>query len=447
MQQPWHYLAGGIESFSRRWRNKEFSAEEVARSCLDTISARDSKDRAFVYIARELAMAQAREADRLLASGEDLGPLMGVPVAIKDLYSVTGMPTTAGSRLDISDLVQPEGHFVRMLRAAGCVLLGKTRTTEFALGGINLVEPTPWNPCDPQVHRTPGGSSSGSAVALAAGVCAFSVGSDTGGSVRQPAANSGLVGYKSSHGAWPVDGLFALSATLDSVGWFATSVKDAAIIYNTLRRESPIPSASISQMRLARPGVGHLEKLEPSIARRIESAIVALIKAGATVVDVEMPEFSELDDFAPIVPYELVATLGRGRIEGSRELLDPVARARLDAPPMTAAEYAMLLEKRRSLCRRVAHRMTAFDAWIMPTTLDIATPVNELGTLEAARAWNGRAFRITRSANLFDQCAISIPLPCLAEELPAGIQIVCPHGHDRRLFAMGAAVEGALGTA
>src|SRR5262249_37326030 len=156
----------------------------------------------------------ARGVDRLLASGTDLGPLMGVPVTVKDLFTVEGMGRPKlGSALDVDDLVEPEGAFIRRLKRAGCIILGTTRMTEFAFGLVNLPEPPPWNPCDLQVHRMPGGSSSGAAAALAAGMCALSVGSDTGGSVRHPAAMCGLVGLKTTVGMWPTDGVFPMSTT------------------------------------------------------------------------------------------------------------------------------------------------------------------------------------------------------------------------------------------
>src|SRR6185437_6623249 len=170
-----------LEEFGRRLRSGRMTCESATRAYVERIG--------------------------LLASGTDLGPLMGVPVAIKDLFTVDGMPRPrCGSDVDISDLVPPEGEFVRRLKRAGCVILGKTRMTEFAFGLVNVAHPTPWNPVDSQVHRMPGGSSGGSAAALAAGMCAFSIGSDTGGSVRHPAAMCALFGYKATSGMWPTDG-------------------------------------------------------------------------------------------------------------------------------------------------------------------------------------------------------------------------------------------------
>jgi aspartyl-tRNA(Asn)/glutamyl-tRNA(Gln) amidotransferase subunit A len=227
---------GGINTFGRRLRAGEITAEAATAACLGRIEALDGRLGAWQHVAPEEALAAARAIDRLLAAGTDLGPLMGVPVAVKDIFAVEGMPTTAGSRVDVSDLIGPEGSFVRSLRRAGCVILGKTKTVEFALGatGISQTRGTPWNPWDPQVHRIPGGSSSGSAVATAAGMCGFGIGSDTGGSVRLPATFCGIFGLKTTLGLWPVDGVFPLAPDLDTIGPLTRTAEDAAIVWATL---------------------------------------------------------------------------------------------------------------------------------------------------------------------------------------------------------------------
>ena len=182
------FVPGGIAAFAERLRRGEITAEAAASAYVERIELLEPRLQAYEYIAADQALETARSLDRLLAAGTDLGPLMGVPVAIKDLYAVKGMPTTAGSNVDVSEFIGDEGSFVKRLKRAGCVILGKTKTVEFALGAGNHHRGTPWNPWDGKTHRAPGGSSSGSAVAVAAGLCAFAIGSDTGGSVRIPAA-------------------------------------------------------------------------------------------------------------------------------------------------------------------------------------------------------------------------------------------------------------------
>ena len=173
---------GGIAVFAEKLRSGHITISGVTRAYLDRIEALDGKLGAFQYVAKDEAIAAAEAMDKLLAAGTDLGPLMGVPIGIKDIYAVEGMPITNGSLFDATNITGPEGRFVTGLKQAGCIILGKTKTVEFALGatGVNEARGTPWNPWDLSSHRTPGGSSSGSGVATAAGLCAFAMGSDTG---------------------------------------------------------------------------------------------------------------------------------------------------------------------------------------------------------------------------------------------------------------------------
>ena len=211
--------SGGIAEYGKRLRAGDIMAEASTVAYLDRIEALDPKLGAYEYVAGEQALKAARALDSLLAAGTDLGPLMGVPVAIKDLFAVEGMTTHAGSNLDLSDVIGVEGSFVKRLKRAGCVILGKTKTVEFALGTTGISKPrgTPWNPWDAKVHRVPGGSSSGSGVAAAASLCGFAISTDTGGSVRLPASFCGVFGLKTTVGLWPTDGVFPLPPDLDRI--------------------------------------------------------------------------------------------------------------------------------------------------------------------------------------------------------------------------------------
>ena len=210
---------------------------------------------------------------------------MGVPVAIKDIFAVDGMPTTAGSKLDVADLIGPEGPFVQALRRAGCVILGKVKTVEFALGALGISTPqgTPWNPWDAATQRIPGGSSSGPAVAVAAGLCGFAIGSDTGGSVRLPACFCGTFGHKTSVGLWPTAGVFPLSGALDTIGPLTASAADAALVFAALTGQ-PVPQpAPAGGLRLGRPTSYFFEHLDDTVAACTERALAALREAGATI--------------------------------------------------------------------------------------------------------------------------------------------------------------------
>ena len=439
---------GGIalEEFGLRLRRGETTSESATRAYLERGALLEPRVGAFVHVASDQALEQARAVDRLLASGTDLGPLMGVPIAIKDLLTVEGMPRpTCGSNVNISDLIEPEGEFVRRLKRGGCVILGKTRMTEFAFGLVNVIHPTPWNPTDPRVHRMPGGSSSGSAAALAAGMCAFSIGSDTGGSVRQPAALCGLFGYKSSFGMWPTDGTFPLSTTLDSLGTFTDSAKDAALAFAALTAH-PVPRPMrLKGLRLGRPANHYFDDLSPEVATATEGALRALRDAGVEIVPIEVPEAAEIDTvFGPLLSVELLATLGSDRFVASKEILDPVVWNR--AEPMLgfrAIDYVRARRRQVELCEIAREKMRGLDGWVTPTTPDPPVPLADYRTPEKAAGWIRRGTHNTRPANMFGQCGVSLPIP--GPGLPVGLQIVCAPGEDARLLSISQSLEMLLG--
>ncbi|MBA3589511.1 amidase [Methylibium sp.] len=439
--------APGLEALGRALRERRVSAVEVVRDCLARIAALEPRLQAFMHLDAERAMAHARAIDLLRASGVDLGPLMGVPVAVKDLYTVDGMPTTAGSRIDIQDLVPPQGSFVRALLRAGCVLLGKTRTTEFALGGFNFDQPPPWNPCDLQQPRMTGGSSHGSAVAMAAGLAGFTVGGDTGGSVRWPAALCGVVGYKASSTHWGGDGVFPLSPELDSVGFFTRSVHDAALVDAALADRPLRQPPAIDALTLAVPAQHFMENLDGPVAQCFDAALERLRRAGARIVDIEVPEASEIDEvFRSLVPADLLAFLGRARMEAQLDRLDPVAAERLQvAFGVRADDYVKMLARRRALERIVTERSRGIDAWVTPTVPMLPHPTANYPTVADVAAWNRLATQNTRPGNLFGQCGISLPIHHLGSALPVGLQLCASAGQDEALLDLARTVENVLG--
>ncbi|MBI4194149.1 MAG: amidase [Betaproteobacteria bacterium] len=433
-----------LAEYGQRLRRGETSAERVTATLLQRIEALDPKLGAYAYVAREPALAAARAIDALLRSGTDLGPLMGVPVAVKDLYFVEGMPLAAGSKLDVSDIVRTEGAFIRALRRGGAIILGKTWTSEFALGGINFIQRVPWNPCDAAIQRTPGGSSGGSAVATAAGLCAFALGTDTGGSVRMPAALCGVFGHKFSSGAFSLDGIFPLSPTLDSPGVFTITARDALTVRNALTRSRSGAIPAISGLRLGKPAPLFFDDLDIEVAQAVDAALERLQRAGATITPVDVPEVAEFETvFGRIVPLELLDILGRERVRENLEILDPVTRARFSATfDLSRAEYEEARQRQRVLRDTVQRRMAGFDAWLTPATPLVPGPLAAYSTLESALAWNRRALRNTRPGNVFDQCGVSLPLR--SAMLPVGLQILCPPNHDGKLLAVACALEAAL---
>jgi aspartyl-tRNA(Asn)/glutamyl-tRNA(Gln) amidotransferase subunit A len=306
---------------------------------------------AFTHLDGERALRHAQAIDQLRASGIDLGPLMGMPIAVKDLFTIDGMPTTAGSRLDIQDLVPAQGSFVAALNRAGCVVLGKTRTSEFAMGGYNPSHPLPWNPCDADVRRMTGGSSHGSAVAMAAGVAAFTVGSDTGGSVRWPAALCGVTGYKSTGTHWPCDGVFPMSPHMDSLGIFTRMASDAAWVEAALAGRSPLSPPSLAGLTFGLPKQHFQDQCDAEVLRCFDEALARLKHAGVRVVEIDVPEVVEIDEvFRCLVPADILAYLGRDRVTAQRDRMDPVGAQRLDAGfQVLADDYARMAARRRAL--------------------------------------------------------------------------------------------------
>lgn len=443
----WAPLRGqGLDDLASAMRSGELTAVGLLEATFARIAGLEPQLQAFTYLDQERALEQARGIDLLRQSGVDLGPLMGVPVAVKDLFTVDGMPTDAGSRIDITDLVPLQGGFVNALHRAGCVLVGKTRTTEFALGGCNLNRPPPWNPCDMQEARMTGGSSHGSAVAMAAGLAGFTVGSDTGGSVRWPAALCGVVGYKASTSHWPRDGIFPLSPLMDSVGIFTASVRDAAWVEAALAGRPVRAAGAIAGLRLALPGAHFIERLDPAVAACFEVALERLRDAGASLLNMDLPEAAEIDDvFRCLVPVDLLAFLGRKRVTQQWEQLDPVAADRLHAAlSVPADDYVRMATRQRALEHLIGERARGLDAWIMPTVPVLPEPVSRYTTAKEVAHWNGLATRNTRPCNLFNQCGISLPIQHLGAKLPVGLQLCAPNGQDVALLTTAMAVENAL---
>ncbi|MCS4504458.1 amidase [Arhodomonas aquaeolei] len=439
---------GGIEAFGRRLRNGETTARAVAEAYLERIQALDPILNAFVSIAPDEALEAADALDRLLRSGTDLGPLMGVPVAVKDLFAVDGHPPArAGSCIDVSDCIGAEGSFVRQLRRAGCIILGKTRTIEFAAGAHNLTHPAPWNPIDGGRQLTPGGSSNGSAVAVGAGLCAVAVGTDTGGSVRLPAAFCGVFGLKPSRDVWARDGIFPLCPSMDCVGLLTARARDAAIAFAALGGRRADGRPDLAGVRLGVPGPDCLAGPNPSVTRRYEEALRELESRGARLREIHWPssvDRREVDEiFAQLVPTDLLATLGRRRVAENRQLIDPVAISRLDgAEYLSAADYARMQRRLQTLAGAASARLAGVDAFVTPTSPIQPVPVEEVGDLAAANAFIARSLEHTRPGNVYAHCAATVPL---RGRDGIGLQISRPAGEDAELLSTATAIEAALG--
>ena len=447
---------GGIAGFARRLRTGETTAEAATRAYLERIEVLEPHLDAYECVMAEQALETARAVDRMWAAGTDMGPLMGVPVSVKDLFAIEGTPTTAGSNLDLADLIGAEGSFIGALRRAGCVILGKTRMPELAMGsvggrgGVSFLRGQPRNPWDAKTHRAPGASSSGSGIAVAAGLSAFSIGTDTGGSVRGPAAMCGIFGLKTSPGLWPADGMLPQAPALDTIGPMTASAADAALVFATLQG-IPLPKAqSPGGLRLGKPTNHYYEELDEPVAACMAAALKALENAGVTIVPIEVPEAAEPKwDFGAYVPANLLAVVGRERFLAERDRMDPLMTPRIADGLEVMADHYIRLEWRRQELKRIAEeRMQGLDGWVVPTAGMVAPPVDDIAGKDAATLIAEMAARKTHrrmSGNYFGLCATSTPIQRFGSDLPVGLQILCPAGQDDRALSIALTLEEEFG--
>ena len=438
----------GISDFAQRLRSGDTTAVSATAYCLSRIRQYNDSLGAFVYVNEKGARATAQAIDALLKNGTDLGPLMGVPVGIKDLFAVTGMPVTNGSLHPTAHLSGTEGTIVKRLKRAGAIVLGKTATVEFALGatGINEACGTPWNPHDATEPRIPGGSSSGSAVATAAGMCAFALGTDTGGSVRIPACMNALTGHKTTHGRWPVDGVFPLSPTLDSIGPICRSVEDAQLIHQAIMREAIPTTTSLTTLTFGKPTGYFFDELDEDVRHTFDQAVSLLSDAGVQFVDIALPEAVEREMLFPaIVPAELLSTLTVEGFHSAKASMDSVTRARAEAGlGLAAVDYLIARKRQAALVPLIQQRLTAVDAWVAPTCP--FTPMTLASLQDPAMAARSlQASRNTQPGNLFGECSVSLPIGHLGARLPTGLQLSCAPGHDARLLSVANAVQHCIG--
>ena len=428
------------------------SVLSVVEAYLERIRQLNPKIDAVSVLDDSRAVAAAKGIDCLLQAGQDPGPLAGLPILVKDLYQVNGLTITAGSRLDVREIVPcDEGPIIASLRQAGCIILGKTRTTEFAMGGFNLTHPLPWNPCDLKTKRMTGGSSHGSAAGMAAGLCAFSLGSDTGGSVRQPAAFAGTVGFKASPEYWPTAGVFPMSPGLDSLGVFTKTAGDAHWVVSNLPfvRNPSISGIDISaeSLKFGLPSHHIFDHCDAESKQTFEQALVRLRAAGVRVEAIEIPEVAEMDAvFGGMVPTDVLAFVGRERFLAAEKILDPVVWARTQAAfDLKATDYIAIQRKFKDICQQVNKRLAGLDGWICPTIPRVAPPVEGYDSLEKIAEWNRINTANTRPGNLFGQCGISLPMRGVSTGLPLGFQIMAAPMTDDRLIRIAITVERLLG--
>ncbi|MFT4725967.1 MAG: aspartyl-tRNA(Asn)/glutamyl-tRNA(Gln) amidotransferase subunit A [Granulosicoccus sp.] len=431
----------GIAHWGRRVRVGELTFLKTIEICLSNIE-QNSELNAFECLNTAAALEEGVLMDQQLANGIDLGPLMGAPVGIKDIMYVDGMPTKFGSNADLSDLLQSEGSVVAKLKSAGAIILGKTKTVEFALGatGINQSRGTPWNPVDRSTHRMPGGSSSGSAVATSAGLVAFAIGTDTGGSIRNPACMTGIVGQKTSVGLWPLDGVFSLSSTLDSVGPLCRTVSDTALVHQAMTDEPVTVRDGLQGLRLGIVEDLFFDDLDEKVAKDFERVCLLLESHGAIRVPLRFPELHERTVlFSSIVPPELISYLGAERYLAIRGSVDTVTESRASVGLDVCAHQYLTAQKRRQLLISKAYAtFSDVDVWLSPTSPTVPLAIAEFSDPEI-HAKGLLASRNAQPGNLLDMCALSLPMH--QNGLPTGLQISMPLKQDADLLGVSSVIE------
>ncbi len=428
---------------------------DVTAAFLDKISASNGKLNALVDVFDKEAIAAAEASDTARRAGYALGPFHGMPIALKDLIDIEGKVSTGGSAAWRQRTAKDSATLVRHLQAQGFIILGKTHTVEFAMGGwgTNRHLGTPWNPWDTKVARTPGGSSSGSGVAVAAGLVPWAVGTDTGGSVRLPASWCGLTGLKTTFGRVSCHGIIPLSQSLDTPGPMARSVEDAALLYGAMQGYDPLdphsrhfPPVHIgAQMERGVRGlrIGLMPAEERGIASAevlaaYDASVALLKKLSAEIVPLAMPlGYDALGriagDFMAIEGYSNIAEM----IDDDKLTLDADVRPRLAAGRgRTAREYLALQARQADLAKQAAALFADVDALVTPTTTTAALMLAEADQTKGPG-------NFTRFVNVLGLCALAIPNGASAEGLPLSLQIICKNGDEAMALRIGRALQKA----
>jgi Asp-tRNA(Asn)/Glu-tRNA(Gln) amidotransferase A subunit family amidase len=418
-----------LTELGRRLRAGEADPVEVVERALAAIEAAQPSLNAFVTVDADGARSVAVQRRDELARGVDHGPLHGVPVAVKDLLDTAGLTTTMGSRHFAGNVPGRDADAVARLRAAGAVIVGKTTTHEFAYGptGDVAANGAAVNPHDP--GRMAGGSSAGSAVAVAAGLVPLALGTDTGGSVRIPAALCGIAGLRPSFGRISTAGAFPLSWSLDTVGPLAASVADIRVWLTG----TPTP-APRRQFRLGVPVDAWFDRVDPSVAGPFEELLGRL---GAQVRPVPVPDAADLADVYRVVQSAEAVAVHHERMSTRPDLYEPETLDRLrEATRIEAWEYAAALRRLGELRARAVHRLGGVDALVLPTVPITAPP---LGVRETRRSVRAALLSLCTPWSVLGLPAVSVPLK--VSGLPVGAQLVGLPGGDEELLDLAASVE------
>ena len=425
----------------------------AAEALASAIESGDSPACRYAFIRRFDATAQttAQLVDRAREAGLTLPALAGMPISVKDLFDVAGQPSTAASRvLAQAGPATRDSTAVARLRAAGAVLVGHTNMSEFAFSGvdINPHHGTPLNPCSGDEPLVPGGSTSGGAVSVATGAAWAALGSDTGGSIRIPAALQGLVGFKNTQRLTPLDGCIPLSPTLDTTCAITRNVADAVLVHGILAARLPQPlRRPLRALRLGVPSTWMLEGLDETVASAFESRLRSLSAAGAQIETVDMPVLTDLSRLQAGGGFPAAESWAwhRHRLATQEADYDPRVALRIKrGAQISAADYLDLQHARRDLIARFEEAAQDFDALLSPTVPVTAPPLAPLLDDDVLFfETNALLLRNPSAVNLLDGCALS--LPChVPGALPVGLTVWAPAMHDDAVLGVSLAIEAVL---
>jgi aspartyl-tRNA(Asn)/glutamyl-tRNA(Gln) amidotransferase subunit A len=418
-------------------RARKVSAAELTEEALRSIEKENPRLNAFLTVTRDLARQQARMLDEELARGVDRGPLHGIPIAHKDIVDTQGVRTTAGTKIFADRVPVEDAEIVTRLTQAGCVMVGKTNLHELCYG-ITSTNPhygavrNPWD-----TERIPGGSSGGSAAAVAAGLIFMGSGTDTGGSIRIPASMCGVVGFKPTYDAVSRRGVGPLGFTLDHVGPLTRTVRDAALCFAAMSGRPPAPLTSMKGVRIGIPKMFFFDRVDAEVQSAVREAAARAAREGAELVDVPVPDIEAINAVGRLILMAETATVWRRYLDRRKDFGADVLAGIEQGRLISAADYLDAQRLRQVLATEFEQVWTQADLLLTPATPTTAPKIGQTnlemgGIVEDIRL---ASTRLVRPFNVLGWPALSIPCGRSREGLPIGLQLVAPPGQDESLLS------------